>query len=136
MNSSFPTRTPFTARTLIVLAIALLAGQAFAQDAVGLKSDTEKLSYALGMDLGNQLRRKSVAVDPTVFGRALADALAGGTTLMTPDEARAQIAALQAEMIRRQAENKTLTRNNRTTGTLSPATQPAQREAKPDPVKP
>lgn len=62
------------------------------------KSDRERLSYALGMDLGGQLRKLTVDVDPTTFARGLADALAGGKTEMTEDEVKDAIAKLQAAL--------------------------------------
>jgi len=58
----------------------------------------------MGMDLGAQLRRSGVDVDPRIFGQALGDALSGGKTLLTPEEARQEIGRLQADMIRRQAQ--------------------------------
>jgi FKBP-type peptidyl-prolyl cis-trans isomerase FklB len=82
----------------IALALGLLAGSAAAQDVPQLKSQKEKLSYALGMDLGNQLRRQSVDVDPDVYSRGLKDALSGGKTLLTEEEARATITELQNEL--------------------------------------
>ena len=91
-------------RWMMVLGMVLFAGFAFAQGDPALKNEKEKLSYALGMDLGNQLRKLSIEVDPALFGKGLGDALAGGKTLLTGDEVRAAVAILQAEMKRRQAE--------------------------------
>ena len=88
-------------RPIIALVITLMASVAAAQEAPALKTDKEKLSYALGMDLGTQLRLKAVEVDPAVFGKGLADALGGGKTLLTPDEVRALVTGLQDEMRRK-----------------------------------
>jgi FKBP-type peptidyl-prolyl cis-trans isomerase FklB len=117
-------------------ALILVTGQVSTEDDAALSSAKDKLSYAPGMDLGDPLRRLSVQVDPAAFGQALADALAGGKTLMTPDQARAQIAALQAEMRRRQAEVHALSRDNRNTGASRPAAQPAAGAAKADALRP
>lgn len=62
------------------------------------KDQREKASYALGMNVGNGLRRESVDIDPTVFAQGLKDALAGGKTLLTDDEARAALMQLQQEV--------------------------------------
>ena len=83
---------------MIVLGIGLLAGVAVAQDNSPLKSPKEKLSYALGMDLGNQLRKLSVDVDASVFGQGLKDALSGSKTLLTEEEVRTTVAELQNEL--------------------------------------
>jgi FKBP-type peptidyl-prolyl cis-trans isomerase FklB len=90
-------------RSIVVLAsLLLLACGATGQESPALETAKAKLSYALGMDLGKQLREKKVEVDPAVFGRGLADALSGNTMLLTDEEARALVTALQDEMQRRQ----------------------------------
>jgi len=70
-----------------VLSIVLTAAPALAQEAPVLESEKDQLSYALGMDLGSQLRRLSVDVDPGVFAQGLGDAVTEGKTLMTREEA-------------------------------------------------
>ena len=91
-------------RLVMILIAGFLAGSAAAQDAPALKSQKEKLSYALGMDLGNQFRMQSTDVDPALLFQGLKDALAGGKTLLTEEEARAAIAVLQNELAKKQAE--------------------------------
>ncbi len=44
-------------RLVMILIAGFLTGSVAAQDVPALKSPKEKLSYALGMDLGNQFRR-------------------------------------------------------------------------------
>ena len=89
-------------RCTITLGIWLLAAVAAAQDAPALKDQKEKLSYALGMDLGTQFRRQSVEVDPDLFVKGLKDSLSGGKTLLTEQEARAAITELQNEIRKKQ----------------------------------
>jgi FKBP-type peptidyl-prolyl cis-trans isomerase FklB len=91
-------------RLVMILIAGFLAGSVAAQDVPALKSQKEKLSYALGMDLGNQFRRQATNVDPALLYQGLKDALAGGKTLLTEEEARAVIAVLQNEMAKKQAE--------------------------------
>ena len=91
-------------RWMTVLAMAMVAGVAAAQDAPALKAERDKVSYALGMDLGNQLKKLSIDVDPAVFGQGLKDSLSGSKTLLTEEEVRAAIAGLQADIKRRTAE--------------------------------
>ena len=69
-----------------------------------LTTDRDKLSYALGTDLGNQFRAQSVEIDPEIFTGALKNALAGGKSLLTPEELRATIAKLQNDLRARQAQ--------------------------------
>src|SRR5450432_1730438 len=64
---------------------------------LALKTEKDKFSYALGMNLGNSLHKQSVPVDPVILERGLKDALAGKTQ-MTEEEARGAIMAVQTEM--------------------------------------
>ncbi len=50
------------------------------------------------------MTRDSVDVDPNLIFQGLKDALAGGKTLLTDDEAKAALTALQAEVNKRQQE--------------------------------
>jgi FKBP-type peptidyl-prolyl cis-trans isomerase FklB len=85
------------------LALLVLPALASAQDAPALKTEKDKLSYAMGLDLGTQLKSRSVDIDPDVFARALKDALSGAKTLMTDAEAKAVITELQKAMLVKQA---------------------------------
>ena len=69
-----------------------------AQESSPLKTQTEKFSYALGMNLGTTLHKQSVEVDPNLLLQGLKDAIAGGKMLMTEDEARAAIMQTQNEL--------------------------------------
>jgi FKBP-type peptidyl-prolyl cis-trans isomerase len=95
----------------------LLPAFAAAQEAPALKTEKDKLSYAMGMDLGNQLKSRSVEIDPAIFGRGLADALAGSKTLLTAEEAKAIITELQKGMLVKQAaEAKAVGAKNKSEG--------------------
>ncbi len=69
-----------------------------------LQTQKDKFSYALGMNIGTNLHRQSVPFDSDLFMRGLKDALAGGQTLLTEDEARAAIMEVQNEMRKQQQE--------------------------------
>jgi len=90
-------------RWMLTVVMMLLPAFAAAQEAPALKTEKDKLSYAMGMDLGNQLKTRAVDVDPAIFGRGLADALAGSKTLLTAEEAKAIITELQKAMLVKQA---------------------------------
>jgi FKBP-type peptidyl-prolyl cis-trans isomerase FklB len=68
-----------------------------------LTTQKDKLSYALGMNIGTGMHKQSVDVDPNVFIRGFKDGLAGGKTEMTEQEAQAAIIQLQ-QMLRAKAE--------------------------------
>jgi Domain amino terminal to FKBP-type peptidyl-prolyl isomerase len=65
------------------------------QPAPPLTTQKDKFSYALGMNLGTSLHRQSVPVDPNILLRGLKDALAGGKTALTEDQAKAALSEVQ-----------------------------------------
>jgi len=67
-----------------------------------LKTPKDKESYAIGLNIGKGLHKDAVDVDPAILVRGLKDALAGGKTLMTDDEAKAAMVALQADVRKKQ----------------------------------
>jgi len=54
------------------------------------------------MNLGINLHRQSVEVDPAILTQGLKDALAGGNTLMTDEEARSTLTQLQEDLRKKQ----------------------------------
>ena len=74
------------------------------QSVLVLKTPKDKLSYALGMNLGNNLHKETVDIDAAIVLRGLKDALAAGKTLLTEDEARAALTQLQTEVRGKQQE--------------------------------
>ena len=72
------------------------------QPAPALTTQKDKFSYALGMNLGTNLHKQSVPVDPNILLRGLKDALAGGKTALTEDQARAALMQVQNEMRKKQ----------------------------------
>jgi FKBP-type peptidyl-prolyl cis-trans isomerase FklB len=71
--------------------------------ALVLKTQKDKFSYALGMNLGAGLHKQDVPVDPAILARGLKDALAG-KTLLTEDEARATLMEVQNDLRKKQQE--------------------------------
>jgi FKBP-type peptidyl-prolyl cis-trans isomerase FklB len=73
-----------------------------------LKTQKDKTSYAIGLNVGKglagNLKQQSVDVDQTILLSGVKDALAGGKTLLTDDEAKAVLTQLQTEMRVRQQE--------------------------------
>ena len=74
------------------------------QNASPLTTQKDKVSYAIGMNIGTNLHKQSVDVDPKVLQQGLEDAFAGGKTLLSEDEARATLAQFQNEMRQKQQE--------------------------------
>ena len=71
---------------------------------LALKTQKDKASYAIGLNIGRSLHKDSVEIDPAVFARGLKDGVAGGKSLLTDDEIKATMTALQADVNKRQGE--------------------------------
>ena len=75
-----------------------------AQKTPAFKTQKDKISYAIGMNVGASLHREAIDVDPNLVRQGLEDALAGDKTLLTEDEARATLGELQAGLRKKQQE--------------------------------
>jgi FKBP-type peptidyl-prolyl cis-trans isomerase FklB len=81
---------------------ATKTGTAKDQSVTALTTSKQKASYAIGMNWGTGLHRQAIDVDTAALLQGMKDALAGGKTLLTEDEARAALMQLQKEMQEKQ----------------------------------
>jgi|HubBroStandDraft_6_1064221.scaffolds.fasta_scaffold524444_1 FKBP-type peptidyl-prolyl cis-trans isomerase FklB len=72
-----------------------------------LKTQKDKASYAIGLNIGKSMHKDSVDVDPNILLRGMKDGLAGAKPLLTDEEAKAAMVALQADL-RKKGEEKML----------------------------
>ena len=91
-------------RVLLAFVMMVVPAVVCAQEAPALKTEKDKLSYAMGMDLGGQLKTRSVDIDPALFAQGLKDVLSGSKTVLTDEEAKKVIAALQMKMVAKNIE--------------------------------
>ena len=70
-----------------------------------LKTDKDKLSYALGMNVGENLRKQGLDVDPDLFAKAFAQAFSDGKTAMSDQEMQTVLMTAAREIQKKQAEN-------------------------------
>ncbi len=71
--------------------------------APALNTKKDKVSYAIGADLGKKLKTSEIDVDPAVLTRALKDTLTGAKAEMTDDEIRATLMDLTKDLQAKQA---------------------------------
>jgi FKBP-type peptidyl-prolyl cis-trans isomerase FklB len=63
-----------------------------------LKTQKDKASYAIGVNIGKGLHRDGVDVDPASVSRGIRDALLNNKLLLTDDEMKTAIMSLQADL--------------------------------------
>jgi len=91
---------------MAVLAILVMAGGVIAEEPVSLKSEKDKVSYIIGLDIGNNLKRQGADIDPDTLLKGLKDALSGNKPLLSENEIREVTTAFRQEMATKQAEEK------------------------------
>jgi FKBP-type peptidyl-prolyl cis-trans isomerase len=74
------------------------------QTPLALKTQKDKASYAIGLNIGKSLHRDSVDVDPAILLRGLKDAIAGSKPLLSDDEMKTAMTSLQTDVRKRQED--------------------------------
>jgi FKBP-type peptidyl-prolyl cis-trans isomerase len=69
-----------------------------------LKTQKDKVSYAMGMNFGTAFRKQSIDIDPAILARGLKDSFSNGKTLLTEDQMKATLTQLQADMRKKQQD--------------------------------
>lgn len=82
----------------------LAAGQACAGDQVTLKTQKDKISYIIGLNIGMNMKRQSVDVDTGLLLKGLKDGLSGAKPAMSEDEMRAVMTSFNKEMKKKHDE--------------------------------
>jgi FKBP-type peptidyl-prolyl cis-trans isomerase FklB len=111
-----PVKAPATppAKTPAAAPAAGAAGQTPTPAPV-FRTQKEKVSYAIGMEMGKGVKAQGIDVDPAILAQGLRDAMSGAKPQMSEEELKQVITALQQEMRQKQmqaqeaaaAENKT-----------------------------
>ena len=104
-------------RLVIIVCMALAASPAIAAETQELKTQKDKVSYAIGLDMGNGLKKNDVDVNPDIVAKAIKDILSGNKPLMTEQEAKTALLDLQKDLQAKQVErNKALGEKNKKEG--------------------
>lgn len=87
--------------TVTLLSLGLLSGVVYAEKPT---SETDKLSYTIGNDMGAKFKKQDIQVNPQVLAQGLQDALNGATPALTADEQKAVIESFQKQMMEKAQE--------------------------------
>jgi FKBP-type peptidyl-prolyl cis-trans isomerase FklB len=72
--------------------------------APGFKTQKEKLSYAIGMEMGKGVKAQGIEVDPGILSQGFKDALTDAKPQMSEEELRQVLTAFQQEMRQKQLQ--------------------------------
>jgi FKBP-type peptidyl-prolyl cis-trans isomerase FklB len=94
-----------------ILGILILAGGAEALDKTALKKQKTRVSYSIGVDIGRNMKKSDVDVDPVALAQGIKDAMYGSPLLTdkemktTLDTYKKELQARKAELAKKKAES-------------------------------
>ncbi len=92
------TSTPATTQKTPAAKSHVAPGTTKSNTAPALTTEKEKDSYALGLNIGRGLSKQPVDLDATAVARGVKDAMSGGKTLLTDEEAAAHLEQLKDQV--------------------------------------
>src|SRR5436190_3727545 len=91
-------------RSIVILSASLLTFPLFGQEkSPQFKDQRDKVSYAIGMQIGFNLARQKVDINPDVLATGIKDSLAGKPQL-TPDQVKDIMAQFEKDMEQKQKQ--------------------------------
>jgi FKBP-type peptidyl-prolyl cis-trans isomerase FklB len=89
--------------TTAALALGLLAGSASAADPkMTLKDDKDKVSYAIGLNIGKSMKQEGLDINPDAIAAAMKDVFAGAKAQLTDEEVQQVMQDFQKKMMAKQ----------------------------------
>lgn len=93
----------FKAGMMLAMSIGLAHA---ASTPVQLNNDTDKLSYTIGVDLGKNLKKQDIAINPAAMSRGLEDGLNNGPSFsLTEQQMKEVLVSFQKKLLEKQAES-------------------------------
>jgi FKBP-type peptidyl-prolyl cis-trans isomerase FklB len=83
---------------LSIASSALVATSLHAADAISLKTDQDKVSYSIGLNIGRNFKAQGVDANPDIVAAGIRDMLKGNKPLLTEDEAIAVMSSFQKDL--------------------------------------
>jgi FKBP-type peptidyl-prolyl cis-trans isomerase FklB len=104
-------------RWIILPGLLFFATQVTAAENSTLKTQKDKLSYTIGVNVGRNMKQLPSEIDLETFMKGFKDAFSGAKTILTNEEMQAVMVAFQKEMSAKQAEKlKALGEKNKKEG--------------------
>jgi FKBP-type peptidyl-prolyl cis-trans isomerase len=87
-----------TFKFMAILSVVLLATAVFAQEPQALKTDKEKMSYAIGVDIARNFQRQRIDADTDALLKGMRDVLSRSKLAMSEEELYAALNEFQTEL--------------------------------------
>lgn len=92
----------FMKKSIIYLALLALTSTGFAQGTTDLKTEKDKVSYSIGLDIGSTFKKQDMDINLDVLMAGLKDAVDGKKPAMTDDQVKETMAAYSKTMMEKQ----------------------------------
>lgn len=89
---------------IVVFVFVLFSSLAMGQPKGTLQNQKDKISYIIGMDIGTNLKRQAIDINPEILLKGIQDGRSGNKPLLTEQEMSETIAAFQKELKAKQDE--------------------------------
>lgn len=93
---------------MVVLGFAVMASQAFAEEAPILKTQQDKINYSIGVNLIGNIKQQGLDIDLDMVTKGMKDAYSGEKLLLTDEEIRIAIDQYQTALRQKQAKARAL----------------------------
>ena len=91
------------AKAVIIAGVVLAAGVVYGADGQTLRTEKEKTSYAVGVQMGMEMKKYRMDVDPDVVAKGFRDAYTGGKLLLNDREMSQALADTEKQMAAKSA---------------------------------
>ena len=88
--------------SVIVIAALFAACTAFSQDKTQLKDERDKVSYSIGLDIGNTFKKQNMDINTDALLSGLKDATSGAKPQMTDEEVKTTMTGYSKKMMEKQ----------------------------------
>src|SRR3970040_915013 len=98
----FSTMT-LTALVSLMSLITFIVGCQGSQDSPTLKTMSDSVSYAIGLNIGKSIKSDSLEVNPAIIASGIRHAMSGDKPMLIDEQIQATMEALQKQMMAKQA---------------------------------
>jgi FKBP-type peptidyl-prolyl cis-trans isomerase FklB len=90
----------------LVAAVVLGAviSNTYAASDVSLDTDIQKLSYSIGVDLGNNIKKQGIDIDVTSMGQGIEDAMTNKPLKMTEEQMKDSLVKFQKDLMKKRSQ--------------------------------
>ena len=89
-------------QSLIFLAVVSLASTGFSQQPTQLKDEKDKVSYSIGLDIGNTFKKQKMDINTEVLMAGIKDAQSGAKPLLSEEQVKETMTAFSKSMVEKQ----------------------------------